>query len=190
MAPGLYARGASEPEGASSGSKPVLTEEEEKEFPLWARDLRRGEIVLFGSFPFAFFTATTIMDLYRSSQHDWDTRYAPWPAKSAGAVAMKSWEHTIVIGSAFGGAALIAIADHFIVRYKRGKAQREAERLKQAEPIIIRSPWPPEEAQPPEDAEPPEDVEEPSEGGSEEGADAGEPPPNSTEAEPPVAGGP
>jgi hypothetical protein len=116
--------------------------------PQWVKDLRRGEIVLFGSFPFTFFTATFVMDTYRASQHNWDTRYAPWPLKSAGAINMTTDETFIVIGAAAAGAFLISIADFIIVQIKRSRAQKAAAALPAGEPIIIRKPWPPAEESP------------------------------------------
>jgi hypothetical protein len=92
------------------------------EFPQWARDLRRGEVVAFGSFPFAFFFASMSIDLYRSATHDWDRRYAPWPITPAGAIDMTQDEQFLALGLAAGGAVLIALTDYAIVRYKRYKA--------------------------------------------------------------------
>ena len=60
--------------------------------PLWLRDIRRWEIVAFGTFPFTMFFTTIGMDMFRWQIHngmDWNNRqYAPWPVKSAGAIAM------------------------------------------------------------------------------------------------------
>jgi hypothetical protein len=36
-----------------------------EDMPQWAKDLRRGEIVAFGSIPFTMFIATFAMDMYR-----------------------------------------------------------------------------------------------------------------------------
>jgi hypothetical protein len=136
----------------SCASTPTPAEAAKPEFPQWARDLRRGEIVFFGSFPFAFFLGHTVMDTYRASQHNWDRRYAPWPVKSAGAVNMTRDEYLITISAALGGSLLVSVADFIIVKVKRDRAAREAERLAPGEPIIIRSPWPvPGETPEPED---------------------------------------
>jgi hypothetical protein len=113
----------------------------EKPVPQWLKDLRRADIIFFGSFPFTFFFSTTAMDLYRSSQHNWDTRYAPWPVKSAGAINMTTDEFGITIGIAAGGAFLVALADHIIVRIKRRQAEMAAARLPPGDPIIIKRPY-------------------------------------------------
>ncbi|MDR1411133.1 MAG: hypothetical protein LBI91_02870 [Spirochaetaceae bacterium] len=110
------------------------------EFPQWALDLRRFDIIMFGSFPFTYWFASTGMDLYRSSQHNWDTRYAPWPVKSAGAINMTTDEYKITLAFAIGGSILAALADHIIVRVKRNRAAREAARLAPGDAIITRTP--------------------------------------------------
>jgi hypothetical protein len=109
-------------------------------FPLWSKDLRRAEIIALGSFPFTFFFATAAMDLYRSANHGWDSRYYPWPAKPAGAVPLTLDEHITVIEAAAAASALVALADFIIVQYKRHKAEEAAAALPPGSPIIIRRP--------------------------------------------------
>jgi hypothetical protein len=109
-------------------------------FPQWVKDLRRGEIVAFGSFPFTMFFSLTAVDLYRSATHGWDTRYAPWPAKSAGAVDMTEDEQMRTLTIAVAGSVLIALVDFFIVHYKRTKQAQELKQLPEGVPIIIRKP--------------------------------------------------
>ncbi|MDR3144731.1 MAG: hypothetical protein LBU21_00480 [Treponema sp.] len=118
------------------------------QWPLWVRDLRRGEIIAFGSFPFTFFLANTIMDSYRWAKHDGDQRYAPWPVKSAGAINMTKDETNIVIGAAAAGSILVSLADFIIVQTKRNRAAREAANRPAGDPIIIRRPWPEAEGAP------------------------------------------
>ena len=111
--------------------------------PQWLLDFWRADIVFFGSFPLTYFWATTFVDTYRASQHDWDARYLPWPAKRAGAVSMTEDEHIITIAAAAGGSLLAALIDHLIVRIKRARADKAALRYGSSAPIIIRKPWPP-----------------------------------------------
>jgi hypothetical protein len=117
--------------------------EKKDELPQWVRDLRRADIITFGSFPFTFFLAGMIVDTYRASQHGWDTRYGPWPVNMGGSVSRTTGEHLATISVAAGGAVLVATADYIIQRVKRERAAREAARLAPADPIIIRTPWPP-----------------------------------------------
>jgi hypothetical protein len=118
------------------------------DFPQWAKDLRRFEIVAFGSFPFSMFTTTFIMDSYRwnnNSGMSWSEegrRYAPWPFKSAGAVEMTSREHEMTLAIAAGLSAAVALTDFIIVQIKRQKARKRAESLPPGTAIIIKRPWP------------------------------------------------
>jgi len=109
-------------------------------FPQWARDLRRGEIIAFGAFPFAYFFANFSFDTYRWSNNGWDRRYAPWPIKGAAAIEQSQSEKFKVIGIAAGGACLIALVDYGIVRYKRSQKEKESRSLPAGTPIIIRTP--------------------------------------------------
>ncbi|MDR2247265.1 MAG: hypothetical protein LBE17_11460 [Treponema sp.] len=113
---------------------------EKDEYPQWVRDLRRADIITFGVFPFTFFLASTIVETYRFSQHDWDSRYAPWPV---GSVSRTTGEHIAAISVAAGGAVLVAVADYFIQRAKRERAAQAAARIAPSEPVITRTPWPP-----------------------------------------------
>jgi hypothetical protein len=116
---------------------------EKDELPQWVRDLRRADIITFGSFPFTFFLAGIIVDTYRASQHGWDTRYGPWPVNMGGSVSRTTGEHLATISVAAGGAVLVATADYIIQRVKRERAAREAARLAPSDPAVIRRPWPP-----------------------------------------------
>jgi hypothetical protein len=120
-------------------------EPEPLNLPQWVKDLRRAEIVAFGSFPFTMFFAMEIMDTYRYFSHNKDARYAPWPAKGAGAVNMNTDEAVITIMSAIGGSLLISLADYLIVRHKRIKAEKAQRDLPRGDPIIIREPYPQDE---------------------------------------------
>ncbi|MDR2159751.1 MAG: hypothetical protein LBP23_06765 [Treponema sp.] len=129
------------PAAGSSGKTGIVI----SDFPLWARDLRRAEIVAFGSFPFTMFAATFIMDTYRwAAQGGGITeearRYAPWPFKSAGAIDMSDDEHKITMAAAASASVTIALLDHLIIQTKRHKARRRAESLPPGTPIIIRTP--------------------------------------------------
>jgi len=91
--------------------------------PQWVKDLRRGEIIAFGSLPFTFFFTQTFMDLYRTATHNWDNRYAPSVFKGPGAIPMTDAELKMMFGITISASVLVAVADHIIVRYKRNKAR-------------------------------------------------------------------
>lgn len=120
-------------------------------FPQWAKDLRRGEIVAFGSFPFAYFFTNFGVDMFRFANNGWDRRYAPWPFDAAGSVGKTQKERIMTLGIAAGSAVLIAIVDFGIERGRRSKREGESRRLPEGTPIIIRKPlYGENEAGPPE----------------------------------------
>jgi hypothetical protein len=109
-------------------------------FPQWAKDLRRAEIIAFGSFPFTIFMATMAMDTTRYFNNGQDIRYAPWPLRPAGGVEMNTNERLITIGAAAAGSIVISLVDYFIVQYKRNKTEKQNRNLPDGSPIIIRRP--------------------------------------------------
>jgi hypothetical protein len=117
-------------------------------FPQWAKDLRRWEIVAFGSIPFTMLFTTTGMDMYRwNNANGMDMsedgrRYAPWPLKSTGAVVMDSSEFETVLKIAACLSVGIAFTDLIIVKIKRHKAKKKAEALPAGTTIIKNTPWP------------------------------------------------
>ncbi|MDR0290772.1 MAG: hypothetical protein LBI06_07550 [Treponema sp.] len=122
------------------------TEFDTSEFPQWVRDLRRWEIVAFGSIPFTMFTTTFAMDMYRWSKangmdfSDEGRRYAPWPLKSPAAVPMESSEMEKVLMIAAGLSITVALTDMVIVQIKRYRARKKAEALPVGTTIITRTP--------------------------------------------------
>ena len=109
-------------------------------FPQWTRDLRRAEIVAFGSFPFTYFFSAFAMDTYRFATNDWDRRYAFKPLKPAGAIDFTPDEQRRVLAYAIGSAVVIAIVDHLIVRYQRSKQEQQILSLGPGTPIILTRP--------------------------------------------------
>ena len=117
-------------------------------FPQWAKDLRRWEIIAFGSFPFTMFATTFAMDTRSwidQNGMDWSERgrrYAPWPLKTAGAIDMTNKEHETTLLIAAGVSVALAFTDLIIVQIKRHKERRRAENLPTGNIIINKSPWP------------------------------------------------
>jgi hypothetical protein len=116
----------------------VITEEEIKVFnttglPQWVKDLRRWDIIAFGTFPFSMFLASFFNDLYRwnkANGMDFSNegrRYAPWPFKSAGAVDPTSREFRNDILLAVGFSVTLAFTDLLIVKIRQNKERRRIE---------------------------------------------------------------
>jgi hypothetical protein len=118
------------------------------DLPQWVKDLRRWEIVAFGSIPFTMLFTTTGMDMYRwnnangMDMSEEGRRYAPWPLKSSAAVLMdtKDFENVLKIAACIS--AGVAFTDLIIVKIKRYKARKRAEALPAGTTIINRKPWP------------------------------------------------
>jgi hypothetical protein len=103
--------------------------------PQWVKDLRRGEIVFFGSLPFTVFFSRFFIDLARMGMNDWDSRYAPWPFRSAGGVTMTNADLVRMFSVAAAVSLTISIADHFIVKHKR-KVAAETHESRATENVI------------------------------------------------------
>lgn len=139
----------SQSSGASAPAVPLPEPYKAAEFPAWAKDLRRFEIISVGVLPFAVFYSTLAFDFCRylggksigfsfdalgsgnpfvvSDVLAFDLAYAPWPVKSASSYVASSDEKTLVLISALTLSLAVGIADYFIV-----KAQDRAERRKKA----------------------------------------------------------
>jgi len=123
--------------------------------PQWAKDLRRGDIVAFGTFPFSMMFVNFFYDLYRwnnANNMDFSSegrRYAPWPLKSAGAVDKTSAEFKRSVLMAAGLSVTIALTDFIIVKMRRDR-QRRMERLPPSGTFVI-------ERRPVKNVEPEED---------------------------------
>jgi len=104
-------------------------------FPQWVKDLRRWEIIAFGTFPFSLVFTSFAMDMIRwNNENGMDfssegRRYAPWPFKPADAVAMSSDEFRRTLFIAAGVSMTAAFVDWFIVRTRRNNERRRIESL-------------------------------------------------------------
>jgi hypothetical protein len=101
--------------------------------PQWVKDVRRWDIIAFGTFPFSMFFASFINDLYRwNNANGFDfsaegRRYAPWPFKSAGAVDLTSQEFRRNILIAAGFSVAFAFIDLLIVKIRQNRERRRIE---------------------------------------------------------------
>jgi hypothetical protein len=114
--------------------------------PQWVRDIRRFEIIAFGTFPFTMLVSTFGMDMHRWSRENGRNfsaegrRYAPWPLKSAGAIAMESEEQKRTIFIAIGLSLTAAMTDLIIVQIKRQRERKRAAAIPESTVIITRTP--------------------------------------------------
>ena len=99
----------------------------EDEFSPFARNLRRGEIVMLGSFPLTLFLTLEGFDIYRFAvnygQPD-SYRYAFWPYRSPDPAPYSSREVTGIIITALSASLLIAVTDYIIGRARQKRPER------------------------------------------------------------------
>jgi hypothetical protein len=93
------------------------------EFPKVLQDLRRGEIILAGSFPFTLFITLEAFDIYRYASNGGAQEYAPWPFRSTSSAPYEGYERTIILVSAVSLSALIALADYVVGKIVERRAK-------------------------------------------------------------------
>lgn len=148
---------ATDAQKSKSGTADELKPEPYKpeEFPQWAHDLRRAEIIAFGSLPFTLFFVKFAIDSFRYADNDWDRRYAPWPLKSAGAIEMDEDQKIAALVAAGFGSVLLAFVDHIVVSMRRSSAEKAAQSKIPPRITTDRDGWPPSVDLPPPESAPP-----------------------------------
>jgi hypothetical protein len=97
-----------------------------EEFPAWALDLRRAEVVFFGSLPFSLFFTFEAYDLGRFVASGFDPLQAPWPMRAGSEIgagytpAEKGW----LIVSAITVSLGVSVADYLLGRPPRSRENR------------------------------------------------------------------
>lgn len=139
----------------------------EEEFPKWARDLRRAEIIAIGSFPFTLFFTNFAYDTYRFAANGFDPAYRPWPFRGPNSAGFTKGERIGVLVASLSLSVVIATVDYFLGRAeaKRETARRPVPEAAPAVPFAEPSAVP---AAPPADPAgvPPSGTPEPDENGA------------------------
>ncbi len=86
------------------------------EFPRWARDLRRFEIVFFGTVPFSFLYTSAGYSLYRYGSSNWDPSYAPAILGNKTPPILTTTEKFEIVYTAAGVSFAAALLDFIIGR--------------------------------------------------------------------------
>jgi hypothetical protein len=123
----LLAAAAAFPQEKSQPGK-TPEEYEKEEFSPFLKALRRGEIILFGSFPITLFLTFEVYDLGRFFANDRRMEYAPWPVRPPNAEPYTTEETIGVLVTAVSLSLALAVADYLIGRIV---AKRAAHRSNQ-----------------------------------------------------------
>ena len=100
--------------------EPLMPEEyDPEEFPLWAHDLRRYEVVAIGTYPITFFATSLIYDFSTYAANDFNPAYSMGSQRDGHDIA-------IIVGSAACVSLLIATVD-LIINVNRRNKQESAE---------------------------------------------------------------
>ena len=102
---------------------------EADEFPDWQKDLRRAEIIAFGSLPFVTLLSSLSYDVFRYYDHDQDERYKPWPFRDSTIAIPKSEDEQkrillIAVGISLG----VAVFDFGFRAIRRSIRRSRADR--------------------------------------------------------------
>ncbi|MCD6342893.1 MAG: hypothetical protein J7L76_03840 [Spirochaetaceae bacterium] len=100
---------------------PLLPEDySPEEFPLWAHDLRRYEVVAIGSYPITFFASSLIYDFSVYAANDFNPSYSMGSQRDGNDIG-------IIIGSAVCVSLVIATVDLIINTSRRKKAEKQTD---------------------------------------------------------------
>jgi hypothetical protein len=131
-APRLSAQSTSQSTSAATPNEDAI------EWPQFAKDLRRFDVIAFGLFPFAYLVTSIGYDLMRSAQHGWDAAYYPWPVKGSAAWTSEDYGK-VILGSAVLSLSVAAI-DLVIILIKRNAAEKKEEARSRPQTDIRQSP--------------------------------------------------
>jgi len=127
--------GSSTNSGSSKSSEKESTEPlpyTKEEFPQWAHDLRRTEIITFGSLPFVLLQSTIVYSFWRYYDNDYSSSYFPNPlSKTSEGAGLDSDEQKMLLATSAAISLGLGLTDLAIQIIKRHSKKRKERRLKQ-----------------------------------------------------------
>ncbi len=87
---------------------------EDNEFPDWALDLRRGEVIFFGTIPFTFFASNLSYDLFRYAVNNFDPDLVPALFGNTTPPALTKDEKLQIIMVSVSLSAFLAFLDYLL----------------------------------------------------------------------------
>jgi hypothetical protein len=149
------AASASDSGRGSDINKRIIEEHPEAEkpfeFPQWARDIRRADIIAFGVFPFTWFIASIIVDAERCSRLNPDlpsdqfvstffSRYYTGIGTSGKAVPWGNDEYNKALLYAGILSVSVALTEFIIIKIQRSKSSKKNKARQAVDSKIIRTP--------------------------------------------------
>lgn len=108
------------------------------EFPLWQKELRRTEIITFGSLPFVTFFYSIFYDTYRYFDHNKSEAYLPWPLKKQSiAVPLTEQEQKDIFFNSLKISLGFALFDYSLHLVKRHIINSKNEKSNKSEDTVI-----------------------------------------------------
>jgi hypothetical protein len=109
------------------------------EFPDWQKDLRRAEILSFGSLPFVTFMSSIYYDVYRWCDNGYASGYLLWPFKPSDGVDMTEREQQNILFASIGISVGVAVFDFGYRAFRRSVTRSQIERRNRlvTDPITI-----------------------------------------------------
>ncbi|MBQ3825400.1 MAG: hypothetical protein II811_04630 [Spirochaetaceae bacterium] len=103
-----------------------------EEFPQWAHDLRRTEIITFGSLPFVLLQSTIIYSFWRYYDNDYSSSYVPNPlANSSEGAGLDENEQKMLLATSAAISVGLGLIDFTVQLIRRYSKKRKAQRLQQ-----------------------------------------------------------
>lgn len=84
------------------------------EFPEWALEMRRAEVLFFGSLPFTLLLSNVGFDIYNYADNGFNAEYLPFFAPGSGGAPIDDGERLLRLAAALTGSLLIAVIDNAI----------------------------------------------------------------------------
>ena len=113
---------------ADTSTEPVPYEK--NEFPQWAHDLRRTEVITLGSLPFVLLQSTIVYSFWRYYDNDYSSQYFPNPlSKTSEGAGLDSDEQKMLLATSAAISVGLGLTDLTIQLIKRFSKKRKQKRL-------------------------------------------------------------
>lgn len=125
------------PLGADEEAFRIDGYEKDKPLPSWVKDVRRAEIITFGSLPFTTLGVTLAYSLYRYAANDFKAAYIPNPFPlSSSEAKLDTSEQIGIISAAAVLSVAIGLTDFIVIKVNENR-KKTAERIDAGQEGVI-----------------------------------------------------